>query len=186
MKKLKFNALGLVFALFFATFTVNAQSQDFEASAEATPNKEVLLSETPTPKAESEAIENQPISKNIIASPSPKSTTPQTAKQIRRAEKVEKILNSKVGQWVVKRALIKAEKKQLRQELKQHKGNKQAQQVLKEQSTNRIKALSNNLRMALIFGIVGLILFLIPGSIFAVLGTIAIIIALVFLLLEFV
>jgi hypothetical protein len=183
MKKLKINALLAVFALFFGVLPANAQNQDMEASAEANLKAEVLLAE-PSPTTTTEVIENQPLTKPAVTHNAPIAT--KTAKEIRRAEKVEKFLNSKVGQWVVKRALIKAEKKQLRQELKKHKGDQAAQRVLKEKSTNKIKALSNNLRMALIFGIVGLILFLIPGSIFAVLGTIAIIIALVFLLLEFV
>jgi hypothetical protein len=181
MKKLKLNALLAVFALFFGVLTANAQNQDMEASAEANLKNEVLLAEPSTPI---EVVENQPLTKPVIAHNAP--AAPKTAKEIRRAEKVEKFLKSKVGQWVVKRAIVKAEKKQLRQELKKHKGDKQAQRILKENSTNKVKALSNNLRMAIIFGIVGLILFLLPGSIFWVLGTIAIIIALVFLLLEFV
>lgn len=105
-----------------------------------------------------------------------------TAKEQRKAEKMEKFLNSKVGQWLIKKAVIKAENKKFRQELKKHKGDKQAQRILREKHQDNVNKLSGNLRLAVIFGIIGIILSLIPGIWW--LGTICIIIALVFLLLE--
>jgi hypothetical protein len=103
------------------------------------------------------------------------------AKTAKRVEKAKKILNSRIGKWAVKRVAIKAERKALKYAKKNPKLNPED---LKKQY-----ALSGNMRIAAILGIVGIILTLIDldgknSNIFQVIGIILIVIALVLLLLE--
>jgi hypothetical protein len=101
-------------------------------------------------------------------------------KMAKRVEKAKKILNSRIGKWAVKRVAIKAERKAFKQAKKNPKLNPEE---LKKQY-----ALSGNMRIAAILGIIGIILTLIDfggdSNIFQVIGIILIVIALVLLLLE--
>lgn len=105
--------------------------------------------------------------------------SPLVAKQV---AKVEKFLNSKVGKWIVKRSIAKAERKALRQAKK----HPELAQKISPDKVKEAKRLSGNLRTAAILGIVGIILTLLPSkeNILALIGIILIIIALVFVLLE--
>lgn len=117
-----------------------------------------------------------------------------TAKQIRaekcaerRLQKAQKFLNTKLGQWLLKKAIKKAEKKRLKKELKN--ATPEQAKILREQSEERVKALSGNTRTAAIIAIVGLVLILLgtllkDGNILSIVGGILIIVALIVWLLD--
>lgn len=112
-------------------------------------------------------------------------TKPLTKTQIRLQKKAEKIASSKTGQWLIKK-LAKAQlRKEFRKELRKVKGNKQAEQLLREKYAKKQAKLSGNLRIAVIVGIIGVILTLLPSDVLRLIGIICIIVALVFLLLHF-
>lgn len=92
-------------------------------------------------------------------------TTPSLAdkasdKQERKMEKLQKFLNSKFGQWLVKTALKKAEKKADREEAKMEKAKEQGK-------TYRVKEKKQTMLGTL--GLVGVIL-LAVGFVFIILG----------------
>lgn len=103
----------------------------------------------------------------------------QHPKMAKKMEKAERFLNSKVGKWVIKRAMAKAERKALRQAKKHPELAAVSPDKLKE-----AKKLSGNLRIAAILAIVGVILTLLGENILTTIGLILIVIALVLLLIE--
>ncbi len=106
--------------------------------------------------------------------------------QMRLQQKVEKVASSKTGQWLIKKLAKMQLKKELRKELRKVKGNKVAEQILREKYAKKQMALSGNLKIAVILGIIGVILTLLPSETLQLLGIICIIVALVFLLLHFI
>lgn len=180
----------LPIVLLFLPFLSNAQVAD---AASATADSELLLeevnvqneiNETEMRAALEEHISNLPAkAQEKIRSTQAEDNAKLSAKKARKMERAKKFLNSKTGKWLVKRAIKKAEKKRLRQELKKVKGDKEAKRILKEESEQRAKMMNSNIRLGLILLLVGIILTLLPGSIFALLGTIVIIIGLVFIIL---
>lgn len=103
----------------------------------------------------------------------------QNPKLAKKMEKAQRFLDSKVGKWVIKRAMAKAERKALRKAKKHPEQAQIAPDKLKE-----TKKLSGNLRIAAILAIVGILWTLIVPGDLRWLGTILIVIALVLLLLE--
>ena len=110
-------------------------------------------------------------------------TTGKAKRMERRKARVQKFLQSKFGQWLIKKSIQKAERKQYRQEKRALKGDKEALKVLKEKRKERF-VMTSNLRLGLIFVIAGVIALIIGGSVFSTLGAIAMIIGLVFILLD--
>lgn len=108
-----------------------------------------------------------------------KPTATQQAKLDKKIQKAQKILNSRIGKWAVKRVAAKAERYALKQAQKNPKLSPEDINKIKE-----AKKLSGNLRIAAILGIIGIILTLLFNDIIAVIGLILIVIALVLLLIE--
>lgn len=113
-----------------------------------------------------------------------------TASAERRIQKVENIAVSPSEKSILQRkysSLSKTEKKEFRKELKSEvkkiiKAKKSGESI---SSISAIKVMDHDLKMALIFGIVGIILSAFGGvnSLFWILGTISVVIALVFLII---
>ena len=112
-----------------------------------------------------------------------KKTARKTKRMEKRNAKVQKLLHSKLGQWLIRKSIQKAERKQYRQEKKALKGDKEALKVLKNGKQERF-AMTRNLRLGLILVIIGAIAIFIGGNLFGFLGAIAVIVGLVFILLD--
>jgi hypothetical protein len=182
MKKI---SLLLSFLFFSVGLGLSAASAQDQAAAVSEEN--LLTAET-----QKTTTVAAPIVKETEPTVSEKPTTVATPKATQNITKAQRFLESKVGQWVIKRMLVKAEKKSLRKELRQHKGDEATQKTLREkskQNLNRIKTdnavskLSGNLRIAAILGIIGLILTFLPNPLNWI-GIVLIVIALVLVLLE--
>jgi|GEM_PF-3150957 len=91
--------------------------------------------------------------------------------------KVNKFLNSKVGKWVVKRAIAKAERKSIR------KAKKNPDFVAPDKGKETQK-LSGNMRIAAILGIIGIICTIVGNDTIRLIGLVLILIALILLLIE--
>lgn len=115
--------------------------------------------------------------------PSVNKTSQQSSKQAKlekRKAKLAKLAESKFVQWLVKRAMIRAEKKKLRQELKAHKGDKEARKALRTKHKDEVKAFSRNLKLGIVLVLIGIVV----GILVNVLGTILIVIGLILIILE--
>ncbi len=111
---------------------------------------------------------------------------PVAIKATKKQAKIEKFLNSKFGQWIVKRTSIKAQKKQMRKTLKTFEGDKAAKKAYKEDLKKEVfktKAMNSNVRTGIILIAVGIILTILPVDILRVVGSIVIVVGLVFLIL---
>ena len=129
-------------------------------------------------------VDNSPKAVQVATPSQEVETLTGKAKRIeRRKAKVQKFLQSKVGQWLIKKSIQKAERKQYRQEKRALKGDKEALKILKQDRKERF-VMTSNLRLGLIFVIAGVIALIIGGSVFSTLGAIAVIIGLVFILLD--
>jgi len=173
-----------------ALFTFSAFAQDaaetgetLSLDAQALNNESIMA----TFNKENNATPNT----EVIAKASPIVTTPVAEKQAETAKtkqqaKVEKFLKSKVGQWVIKKASIKAHKKQVRKQLRELEGDKEARKTLKEKSKNEvveIKSINSNVRTGIILVAVGIILTILPVDIIRIIGSILIVVGLVFIIL---
>jgi hypothetical protein len=176
LRLVSFTTLALVLGAQFAL----AQTPQ-EASAGA--REELPLTDAPatvvmveTPKASS------PTEQPKVAKAVQKPTATQQAKLDKKIQKAQKILNSRIGKWAVKRVAAKAERYAMKQAKKNPKLSPEDINKIKE-----AKKLSGNLRIAAILGIIGLILTLIDiggNNILQVIGIILIVIALVLVLIE--
>jgi hypothetical protein len=173
-----------------ALFTFSAFAQDaaetgetLSLDAQALNNESIMA----TFNKENNATPNT----EVIAKASPTVTTSVAEKQAETAKtkqqvKVEKFLKSKVGQWVIKKTSIKAHKKQVRKQLRELKGDKEARKTLKEKSKNEvveIKSINSNVRTGIILVAVGIILTILPVDIIRIIGSILIVVGLVFIIL---
>lgn len=173
-----------------ALFTFSAFAQDaaetgetLSLDAQALNNESIMA----TFNKENNATPNT----EVIAKASPIVTTSVAEKQAETAKtkqqvKVEKFLKSKVGQWVIKKASVKAHKKQVRKQLRELKGDKEARKTLKEKSKNEvveIKSINSNVRTGIILVAVGIILTILPVDIIRIIGSILIVVGLVFIIL---
>jgi hypothetical protein len=173
-----------------ALFTFSAFAQDaaetgetLSLDAQALNNESIMA----TFNKENNATPNT----EVIAKASPTVTTSVAEKQAETAKtkqqvKVEKFLKSKVGQWVIKKTSIKAHKKQVRKQLRELKGDKEARKTLKEKSKNEvveIKSINSNVRTGIILVAVGIILTILPVDIIRIIGYILIVVGLVFIIL---
>jgi hypothetical protein len=173
-----------------ALFTFSAFAQDaaetgetLSLDAQALNNESIMA----TFNKENNATPNT----EVIAKASPIVTTSVAEKQAETAKtkqqvKVEKFLKSKVGQWVIKKTSIKAHKKQVRKQLRELKGDKEARKTLKEKSKNEvveIKSINSNVRTGIILVAVGIILTILPVDIIRIIGSILIVVGLVFIIL---
>jgi hypothetical protein len=114
-----------------------------------------------------------------------------TASAERRIQNVENIPSTVSENSILQRkysSLTKSEKKEFRKELKTEvkkiiKARKSGESIAS--SISAVKVMDHDLKMALIFGIVGIILSAFGGvnSLFWILGTISVVIALVFLII---
>ena len=103
----------------------------------------------------------------------------QSPKMAKRMAKAQRFLDSKVGTWIIKRAVAKAERKALRQAKKHPELAKVSPDKIKE-----AQKISGNMRIAAILGIIGIILTLLGEPTLRTIGLILIVVALVFLLIE--
>lgn len=184
MKKMNkiFNLTFL--AVFFSFVYANqAFAQDENSEGLATAKEENMLfaeKKTPILKEEPSIEKNTTQPQEVIASP-----TKGIAEKSKTQKMVEKFTKSKVVQWLAKRTAIHAEKKAMRKELRQVKGDKTAQKAIKQKYEDRIKnvkALDNNLRIGIILVLIGIILTILLNDILAI-GTIVILVGLVFIIL---
>ncbi|GAB4400599.1 MAG: hypothetical protein OHK0053_22340 [Microscillaceae bacterium] len=111
-------------------------------------------------------------------------------KVAKKMERAERFLNSRLGQWLVKKMAIKAENKKFRQQYRALKGQTEAQAQLKanhQAEVDKIKALNSDVRLGIIIGAIGLIVIIIAGavgsSLLGALGAIALVVGLVFIIL---
>lgn len=179
MKKILF-LISITF--FFFVLQTKAQNSEDNA-AEGKTTSELAAPITVEP------IKEKPleIQKNINAEVKTKKQIKAEKKAIRQQKRAEKFLNSKLGQWYLKYTIKKAEKKRLKKELKN--ATPEQAKILREQSEQRVKALSGNMRTAVIIAVIGLILIVLgqiikDGGIFYILGSIALLIALIIAILE--
>lgn len=170
--------LAVFFSFIYANQTF-AQEDNSEGLA-AAKEENMLFTEEKTPilKDEPSIEKNITQPKEVIASP-----TKVIVEKSKTQKMVEKFTKSKVVQWLAKRTAIHTEKKAMRQELRQVKGDKTAQKAIKQKYEDRIKnvkALDSNIRIGLILVLVGIILqLLIDGW----LGALVIVVGLVFIIL---
>lgn len=125
-------------------------------------------------------------SQEVQAIVSSKTAEPVSSKVSKKQAKLEKFLNSKFGQWIVKRATIKAHKKEVRKQLKTFEGDKAAKKAYKEELQKEVlktKAMNSNVRTGIILIAVGIILTILPVDILRIVGSIVIVVGLVFLIL---
>ncbi|TAE50067.1 MAG: hypothetical protein EAZ06_11835 [Cytophagales bacterium] len=136
-----------------------------------------------------EIVKEKPIEiqKNVVSEVKTAKQIKAENKIIRRQKRTEKFLQSKIGQRLLKYTIKKAEKKRLKKELKN--ATPEQAKILREQSEQRVKALSGNYRTAAIFAIIGLVLIILANlikdnNIFYTLGAICLLIALIFVIIE--
>ncbi|TAE75347.1 MAG: hypothetical protein EAZ85_02600 [Bacteroidetes bacterium] len=181
---MKKNLFLIFIAFFLFAMNIQAQNDNDAAAGGKEPSELIVIPE----KIKEKPIE---IKKEISTETKIKTKAEIKAekKQIRQQKKAEKFLNSKIGQWYLKYLIKKAEKKRLKKELKT--ATPEQAKILREQSEEKIKRLSGNMRTAVIFALIGVCLILLGGvikdaGVFYILGVVCIIIALIFLVLEFV
>ncbi len=149
--------------------------------AETSETKEVT-----SDKKESIYVATETEAQKALAITPSNTTQTATSNAIKKQAKVEKFLDSKFGQWIVKRATISAHKKQIRQDLKTFEGDKAAKKVYKENAKKEVlkaKAMNSNVRTGIILIAVGIILTILPVDILRIVGSILIVVGLVFLIL---
>ncbi len=188
MSKSLFSIVVLFVMGFFTAFSAVAQN-----AAEAGENLDLSEYTTVLPENDAASLSLKKSEENIAAKSLKTEevsnefiTSKEDAKKLARQAKVEKFLKSKTGQWIIKKASIKAHKKQVRKQLKELKGDKEAKQALKEKSKKEvveIKAMNSNVRTGIILIAIGIILTILPVDIIRVVGSILIVIGLVFIIL---
>ncbi|WP_299460884.1 hypothetical protein [uncultured Microscilla sp.] len=166
----------------------NAQSQlmaNDEAMAEmpvTTPEVEVIKTETvvvdaPAKKVTTEAPVTKTLSKKELRAA--KKAARKARRTERKIKRAQKFLNSRVGKWLIKRSVKKAEKRKKRYLKKAAKAEKKGNKRLQEKYER--KALSGNMKIGVILILVGLILSFLP--VLNIIGWILIVVGLVFILL---
>lgn len=185
-KNLSYQTLGFMLLGVFLSFGSYAQQAN-EAAAAAWEKESILAKSV----QETEGIVSaKEVIVSDIAKTAPASSAPKTAKELNSEKKIQKIANSKLVKWAVKRAIIKSEKKRRRKELRQVKEDKVAQEAIRNASKQRVKnikqgkdvQLSGDIRMGLILLIIGILITILPGAIFTFIGTIVAIVGLVIIL----
>ncbi|EAY28122.1 hypothetical protein [Microscilla marina] len=167
----------------------NAQSQlmaNDEAMAEmpvTTPENvesvktETVVVDAPAKKVATKAPVTKPLSKKELRAA--KKTARKARRTERKIKKAKKFLNSRVGKWLIKRSIKKAEKRKKRYLRKAAKAEKKGNKKLQEKYER--KALSGNMKIGVILILVGLILSFLP--VLNIIGWILIVVGLVFILL---
>lgn len=119
----------------------------------------------------------------FAGSPNP---TEISKKEIKQERKLKKLLNSKLGKWLMKKAYIKSKNKELRKQMKNFQGSKAEKRAYKKEQKKILKdeaaELSGNMRIGAILIIIGLLLSFIP--VIRVLGVIFVVAGLIFILLD--
>lgn len=111
-----------------------------------------------------------------------------TATEQVQKKKIHKLLDSKLGNLILKKVYIKSQKKALRKQLKGFEGSKAEKRAYKKEQKRILKdesatKLSGNMRTGVILAIIGLILTFLPQPL-SLIGVILIIVGLVFILLD--
>lgn len=106
-------------------------------------------------------------------------------------KKVERFLDSKFGKWILKRAAVKAKRKEYRQELKNAPRDKETRKALKNKfkedkikAKNDMASLTGNMRLGIIIALIGVILVILPSDPLRIIGTIMVVVGLVLILLD--
>lgn len=105
--------------------------------------------------------------------------------ELKKQQKLQKLANSPLVKWLAKRALIKQDRKQMKRELAQAKGDKATQKNIRQSFREKKANMDSDLRLGIIVAVIGLIITIlgIISIVFTIVGAIILVIGLVLILL---